>query len=453
MFDETGTLAIDSAVATEPSTPIGDGGTGGTEIEQPTLPVESPVEPTTETTVETPPETPSTEETPAAPSATDYITQPVALPQEIRKLAADKELMANPAVAAAVKVAQSAYDRLNAYTTHFPTVADAKKFSEAFPGGVQDALTAQQRSMQLDESDTAFYSRDAAQHRELASTWAKDDPEAFATLTRSGLEVLAETQPEAYRTLALDVLEQTLGLMQQQALLRSDSEAAQRINQVHQDIFGRKPGEQPRTDPRDAAHKAREASLKQSEERFQSQVAANFANESNKQAGTRISQSIDGVLNIALKTVKITPAARTRMAEEIYDNINKTLLQDKGLDNQLKAIAQAGIRSGQFSPQQQQQWINAIYAKARGLVQSTSQKVITQWTQDFLGMKKADTTRREQASTRTDVTGGGSPEMGLPKLTGKQLLEMSDEEFRNVHPSQLPKDWKKQMQDARFARH
>ena len=451
-LDDLATMTADPTTVAEPSSPIGDGGGGGTATEQPTLPVESPVEPTTETPTETPTEPPPTGDAPLEPSVTDLITKPVALPQEIRRLAADKELMANPAVAAAVKAAQSAYDRLNAYTTHFPTVADAKKFTEAFPGGVTDALSAQQRAIQMDESDNAFYSRDAVQHRALASTWAKDDPEAFAVLSRAGLEVLAETQPDAYRTLALDVLEQTLGNMQQAAFQRNDQEAAMRINQVHQDIFGRKPGEQPRTDPRDAQHKQRETQLREQEQRFQSQVASNFANESNKQAGTRISQSIDGVLKSALATVKITPQARNRIAEEIYSNINQTLLQDKGLDNQLKSIAQAGIRSGQFTPQQQQQWINAIYAKARGLVQSTAQKVIDQWTQDFLGMKKADTTRREQAATRTDVTGGGSPELGLPKVTGEQLLTMSKEDLNKLHPSQIPKDWKEQMAKARNAR-
>src|SRR5260221_2779536 len=135
-LDDLATMTADPTTVAEPSAPIGDGGGGGTATEQPTLPVESPVEPTTETPTETPTEPPPTGDAPLEPSVTDLITKPVALPQEIRRLAADKELMANPAVAAAVKAAQSAYDRLNAYTTHFPTVADAKKFTEAFPGGV-----------------------------------------------------------------------------------------------------------------------------------------------------------------------------------------------------------------------------------------------------------------------------------------------------------------------------
>lgn len=453
-LEEAGVLAPDSTGAEVSSPATGDGGYGGTDAgaspagdgggAQPIESTQATEQPTDATTAEG--------QQPTDTTLPEYVGQaPVALPDAIRKLQADKDLGAHPLVSEALKQVQSAYDRLNAYTLHLPTVADAKKFAESFPGGLQDAIQAQQRAQQLDESDGVFYSRDPAQHRELASTWAKDDPEAFGVLTRSGLEVYAETNPEGYQALGNEILEQTLGNMLATAYQTGNQEAAARISQVHQDIFGRKPGEQSRQDPRDAKHQQREQAQTQKEQQFQQRVAKSFADTSNSQAGTKISTAIDGVLKTALNGVKITPQARQRIAKEVYDEINTRLLGDRALDNQLKAIIQAGSRSGNFSPQQQQQWINAIYAKGRNLVQTVATEKVNEWTVNFLGVKKADTTKREQAGARTDVTGGGSPNLGMTPLTGDKILNMTDEDFRNykgpIHP-----EWRKQMQEARFGR-
>lgn len=444
-LDDVATLAADSTAAADVSAPAGDGGSGA-DVSVPSTTGDSGAAAAVERT--------NTQATPEVQTTTEIPewqpTQPVALPDAIRKLQADKELLQNPIISEALKQVQSAYDRLNAYTLHLPTVADAKKFSEAFPGGLQDAIQAQARAQQMDQSDSVFYSRDPAQHRELASTWAKDDPEAFSVLAKSGLEVLAETNPEAYQAIGQEVLEQTLANMQAAAYRTGNTDAAQRIAQVHEDIFGRKPGEAPRVDPRDSKLSAREKAQEQKEQQFRQSVAASFATQSNTQAGVRVKSTIESIVKTALNGVKVTDAARSRIQKDIYDDVNAQLLRDGGLDNQLKSIAQAGMRAGTFSPQQQQQWINAVYAKARGLIQASAQRIISEWTKDFLGMKGADLSKREQAASRTDVTGGGSPNLGMTLLTGDKILQMTDEEFRNyrgpIHP-----DWKKQMETARFA--
>lgn len=454
-LEEGAALALDSTGADTASAAVGDNGAGAGDTGASTAGdsgAATSVENKQDVSLESSATADGTQAQQTDTAISEYVGQvPVALPDAIRKLQADKDLSAHPLVSEALKQVQSAYDRLNAYTLHLPTVADAKKFAESFPGGLNDAIQAQQRAQQLDESDSVFYSRDPAQHRELASTWAKDDPEAFRVLQRAGLEVYAETNPEGYQALGNEILEQTLGNMLETAYKTGNQEAAARISQVHQDIFGRKPGEQPRQDPRDAKYQQREQAQTQREQQFQQNVAKNFADTSNTQAGTKISTAIDSVLKTALNGVKITPQAKQRIAKEAYDEINTRLLQDRALDNQLKAIVQAGSRARQFSPQQQQQWVNAIYAKGRNLVQTVVSEKVNEWTVNFLGVKKADTTKREQAGSRTDVTGGGSPNLGMTPLTGDKILNMSDEDFRNykgpIHP-----EWRKQMQDARFAR-
>lgn len=452
-LDDVAVLAPDSTGADVASGAAGDGGAGVADTSiatagdsGATTSIESTQDVTTgtEATAEG-----STTQQPV--TDTSWQGQPVSLPDAIRKLQADQALSANPLVSDALKQVQSAFDRLNAYTTHLPTVADAKKFTEAFPGGIQDALTAQQRAQRMDESDNIFYSRDPQQHRSLAETWAKDDPDAFAVLSKSGLEVLAESNPQAYQSIGQEILEQTLVGMLTTAYRTGNTEAAQRINQVHQDIFGRKPGEQPRTDPRDQKFQQREQQISQREQNFLNSVALNFANGNNAQAGQRISSSIDSTLKTALNGVKITDAARQRIAKECYDEINQKLLIDKALDNQLNSIRTSGLRSGRFTPQQQEQWVNAVYSKGRNLVQQVVADKVNEWTTNFLGLKKADTNKREQAGQRTDITGSGSPNLSMKPLTGDKIAAMSDEDFRN-YKGPIDPNWRKQYQDARFAR-
>ena len=435
-----------SALATEISPGAGDGTGGGSAPAPEALPVESPeAQPTEAQPTEQPLEQP-------VPEQPLLDGQPSPLPNEIRALMGNAELMANPLVAGAVKNLQSAYDRLNAYASHFPTVGDAKKFTEAFPGGVPDALAAQEKAQKLDNSDAVFYSRDPQQHRELATGWQQDDPQAYASLIRSGMEVLHDADPEQFRAIGLDMLEQTLANMQQAAYQRNDQEAAQRLSKVHEDIFGRKPGEQPRTDPRDTQFKQRERQQQEREQGFLNQVAVNFMETSNDTVGAKFKTTIETAVAGLLKGIKVTDGQKSRLVADIYGDINTKLRADTALQNQISAIVAAGKRAGKFTPQDQQKYVNAIYAKAQSLLRSSGPQFINDWTATFLNVKRADTAKREAAGTRTDVTGGGSPNFGTKPLTGAQLLDMSQEELNKVPSQLIPSNWRQLMKDERLRR-
>jgi hypothetical protein len=447
MLDDAMMTAADSAVATEPTESIGDDSSVGTVTETTAVGDESPETQVTETQETT--ETTSTEETSAPP--TDA-TQPVVFPDAVRKLQANKELMANPLVAEAFKAMQSAYGRLNDYTLHFPTVADAKKFAEAFPGGLNDALSDKQEADKARASDDAFYSRDRKQIYELASTWQQDDPEAYRVLLHEGLMNLMDRDPEGFREVALELLEGSLGQMQQAAFQRNDQESAGRISQVHQDIFGRKPGESARVDPRDRQFKEREAAFQRQQAEFTGRVAASFMETSNDIAADKVSVAVRATVNQVLKNSKVTSEQKDKLASEIYDDINLKLRADKSLQSQIQSIVGSGKRTGKFSKEDQDRYSNAIYAKAQSILRSTGPQFISNWTKTFLNMKQADTNRRVAAGNRTDLTGGGSPNFGSSMLTGAQLLDMTDKQLMEVPRQLIPKNATELMREERARR-
>jgi hypothetical protein len=407
-----------ASVADEPSSPS-IGGDGGAEPSPETLPAEpssEPVEPPAEPTAEPTPE-------PSQPEAP--LTTPTgALPNEFRSLFKH----ADPAVAALGPKVQSMWDRLQAYTTHFPTVADAKQFSETFPGGVADALAASARAAELDETDIAFASNDPAQHRSLAENWIESDPENYSSLITQGLEVLAGKDPQAYQSIGNKVFEATLANYYRTALGQGNQEAAARLAQLHEDVFGRKLGEQPRVDPRAAELDQRRQQLDAKERDITNRASAEFATSANAQVAKQVQSTITANLATALGKLKISEQAKQRIASEIFDDINQKLIGDKGLQTRLQSILQTA-RKGGFSDQARQQWIDALNARAKNLLGASATAIIDRWTKDYLGVVQSSTKKIESAASRRDVGGGGLPNYSMQPLTADQISKMSTKDL------------------------
>ena len=368
------------------------------------------------------------------------------LPNEFRSLFKNPD----PAVAALAPKIQSMWDRLQAYTSHFPTVADAKQFSEAFPGGVKDALMAQAKAAELDEADNAYFSRDPAQHAALAKDWATNDPEAFASLAEQALTALSESNRPAYDKLGGTILEGTLSNLYRTALGVGNKDAADRIAQLHEDVFGRKLGEQPRNDPRAQELTQREQRLKTQEQEHTNRVASDFATNANSQVGKQLQSQILTNLSTALKNLKVSEGAKGRISQEIYDDINQKLIADKGLQNRLQSIAQQGRRAG-FTPQLTQQWVDALSARARALLATSAKTVIDRWTQDYLGVAKATNAKIDNAASRKDVGGGGLPNHGLAPLTAEKMATMTNAEIL-AHQGPIDPNALRQIREGKWAR-
>ena len=384
--------------------------------------------------------------TPAETQVPLEVTPGQSLPQQFRSLFKNPD----PEVAKLAPQIQSMWDRLQAYTTHFPTVADAKEFTSAFPGGVKEAVAAQQRAMELDEVDNAYFSRDPEQHASLARDWSQNDPEAFATMVRASAGVLSQSNPQEYQKVGQEILEGTLHNLYRTALGVGNQEAATRIDQLMKDVFGRGVNEAPKADPRDQQFKQREAEQSKRESEFQNRVAADFATGANQAAGRQLQTQIQSNLATALKNLKVSDGAKGKIAEEIYNDINQKLIADRALQTRLQSIAQAGRRNG-FSDQQRAQWSDAIIARAKALLPTSAKSVIDQWTQDYLGVVKANNDKATSAGQRKDVGGGGPPDQSLTPLTGDKIFHMTDKEFSDykgpIHPQ-----WRAQLNEAKFAR-
>ena len=368
----------------------------------------------------------------AADQTTEIASQPAPLeiqpgqplPQQFRNLAKHPD----PEVAKLAPMVQSMYDRLQAYSSTFPSIADAKEFVQAFPGGVKDAVQAAQRAAELDESDVAFESGDPATHRALAEDWYARNPEATTTLTRQALELVAEKNPAAYQEMGETILEGTLANLYRTALGMGNKDAADRLAQLHQDVFGRRLGEQPRQDPRMLEFQQREQQIRQREADLQNRTAASFATDANAQVGKQLTSQIQANLSTALAKLKVSDGAKSRIANEIYDDINSKLIADKGLQMRLQSIAQAGRRSG-FSDQHRQQWTDAIAARAKALLPSSAKSIIDRWTTDYLGVVKATNSKLTSAASRKDVGGGGLPDHSLAPLSAEQADKMTSAEL------------------------
>jgi hypothetical protein len=320
------------------------------------------------------------------------------------------------------------YDRLQAYSSTFPSIADAKEFVQAFPGGVKDAVTAAQRATELDESDIAFESGDPATHRALAEDWYARNPEATTTLARQTLELIAERNPQAYQQMGETILEGTLANLYRTALGMGNQDAAGRLAQLHQDVFGRKLGEQPRVDPREQQYSQREQQLKQKEAEIQNRTAASFASDANAQVGKQLTTQIQSNLSAALSKLKVTDGAKSRIANEIYDSINSKLIGDKALQMRLQSIAQAGRRAG-FTDQHRQQWTDAIASRAKALLPTVAKTVIDEWTVNYLGAVKSTNAKLDSAASRKDVGGGGLPDHSLAPLSAEKADSMTNAEL------------------------
>ena len=354
----------------------------------------------------------------------------------------------DPEVAKLAPLVQSTLDRLAAYTQHFPTIADAREFATAFPGGVKEAVASAQRALELDEVDNAFYSRDPQQHAELAKSWAGNDPEAFSVMSEAAIGVLAETNPQAYQALGSKVLEGTLQSLYRTALGTGNAEAAGRIDQLMKDVFGRAINEQPRTDPREAQLRARETELTNRAKEMETRTASEFATSSNQQAGQALVGRIQASLNTALGKLNVSDKAKERISQEIYDDINTKLMGDRGLQTKLQQIAQQGRRAG-FTAEHRSQWVNAINQRAAAILGASAKDVIDRWTQDYLGVAGAKRDKVSSAAGRRDVGGGGAPDLSLPKLTGDKMLDMSQQEIM-AYKGPVDPNWKQQMRDAKF---
>lgn len=387
---------------------------------------------------------------------TEQVEQPVeqleAQPQEVlpEGTAPPQWLKAHYADPKVGKEAQRLWDTAQGYRQVFPTVAAAKQVSELVSsvGSVQDLQAAIQSANEKQLTDLAYDSGDPAQIKPLVEDWYNASPQGYVAMTHAGIEHLAQKDPAAYQEIGQKILEDTLTNLQSTAFRVGNKEAADRIEQLAKDIFGRGLNEPKRVDPRDAKYAEKEKSLNAREQKIQNTLVESFVTDSNQAVASDVLSMIDASLKTSLAGVKITDAAKGKIRENIYSDINQNLIKDSNLQTRLQSIGQNGKRRGQYTPEDRQQWRAAINARAKTLLSASAQKIINQWTQDYLGVVKAKTDKIKGAATRTDITGGGSPDMSLDKLTGDKMVNMTNDQIMS-YKGPLHPEWRAQLREAK----
>ena len=291
---------------------------------------------------------------------------------------------------------QQLWEQHQGYREVFPTVAEARAVKELFPGGVEEARQARARSEEVDRIDDAYFSGDPRGQAQLAAYLLETNPRAFQTMLAQAARVLAERDPAAWRALAQQSTEaagKPAGTEGQAAMPvppKSGPSAADdslRAGAAQTEL-------------------ARErAELDRERQEFRAEQYASFQQSANDAVVTQVRQTIEqSVAGVLPATVP--DGARTRIAADIFGEINTALQNDRALTRQVAAL----LRSWQFTDQTKQQVVKLIFTRAKALLPGVAKRVVSDWTSSVLSANRAKLEKQEAAARRVDITGGGATE-------------------------------------------
>lgn len=375
----------------------------------------------------------------AAAAAADNL--PSSLPKELSALLKDPSVA--PKLQAVMPQIQSAFDQLRTIREVFPTTRAVREFSEAFPGGVEEAKAAQSKATILDAADDEFSGSPEAQ-RGLAQEWNTDNPEAFKSMFVQSAAVLRESDPEAYQQITNQVFVDRLaqiGFDEQiegfrQVLASGDVEKLKGLTQwmVNEaDRLGIKwskatgqvdPAQAAISREREAAAADRSAATQERIEIFQNQVGNAVENS--------VKQTIAAAINEPLKASAFSEQGKEAIRADIRSKVDSAIKADKGMQKQIGRILQEGLRTKNMNDARTKV-VALLTQRAKQLIPKTAQGVIAEKTAQFIAQNKDLNTRRDAAGARRDVgTGGAPPAIRTRKLTKDDTAGMTDDDIMNA---------------------
>jgi hypothetical protein len=259
---------------------------------------------------------------------------------------------------------------------------DAKEYREAF-ATPQEARNATALLADLNRMDALFYSRRPEDHAELARSIAELDPGVFASLAQA-MAAQAGKQRAAQRT-------QTTAAA---TAARGPQEAS-------------------------AANAAGFASPAQAEF-FQ---AANAA-------------AVQGVLDAIEKQVeRLLPEgasknSRTRVAGEIYRELDATLSANRQLAQQVRDA----FRSGALDANHQRAIVSLITGRARQALPGVAKRVMNEWTSTIVAANQDRLARQRAAERRVDIAGSSGGGEGRRSMGPRDIdyARLSDADILNL---------------------
>ena len=355
---------------------------------------------------------------------------------------------------------------------------EAQTLKEIFPGGAREAQEVAARANEFAAMDRAYFSGEARTQGELANWLLRDNPAAFRAMLQQGARVLAERDPGAFAEFASAFAELAPGSAEysrafagagrradfipgtepRNAVIPSPAEGGARNPssalvgqgnaQRDSSVVPAAPG-LPRNDTqvpspqrsevdllREQAQRARGsapaewAQLERARGELRAEQYAAFQQSANDAVVEHVRGSIAQTLASVLPA-NVPDAARQRLAEAVFHEINTTLQRDPALAEQVAAVA----RSWRFDAATRQQVVDLIARRARQMVAPVSKRVVGEWTAGLVGAHRARSQRIEQAAARVDLAGGGAPEtvsrralspreVDYTALTDEQILSL-----------------------------
>lgn len=398
-----------------------------------------------------------------------------AVPEWMRPLLTDANGARTPTGA---KI-EALWDQHQAYRELFPTVGEARALRELLPGGAEGAKRLVAEAEEIAAMDQAYYSGDPRAQAQLAANLIADDPRAFQAMLRQSAQVLSRRDPAAYHELASsmvvaalqgELFDRHVELMRQ-ARDRGDANAlarltdqlvewAQRmgVNTAAQRNGGARAagensgGAQPPSAPlgtsvgslQSAQKGLQAAGLRRGRDeltREQAEFArergefaaaqyAAFQQSANDTVVAQVRQAIEQAVARAVPG-SVAGGARQRMAEQVFNDINLTLQNDRGLTRQVAEI----LQPWNFNDATRQQVVSLIFGRAKSLVPGVAKRVIGEWTSSALAAHREKTAKQEAAARRVDIAGGGAPEsIGRKPLDPRRIdySKTSDDEILSM---------------------
>lgn len=366
------------------------------------------------------------------------------MPKELTALLKDPSVA--PKLQAAMPQIQSAFDQLARIREVFPTVRAVHEFAETFPGGLEEAKAAQQKSAMLDEADDQF-GGPPEQQRALAEEWIDDNPEAFKSMFVQSASLLRERDPQGYEQITGQVFHDRMessGFAEQieafRSILAGPKESwAEKLPGYVQwlinkaDELGVKWNRQTgRVDPAVAAAKTeREAATAERSAAFKERLTL-FSGQVGASIHTSINQSVTQLTTSLLKDTAFSDKGKERIRTEIISTMDQAIKADRNIQRTITRITQEGFRTGK-TEDAKKQLVTLLTGRAKQLLPSTAKRVISERTAELIASNSAVNDKRAAAAGRTDVgTGGASPAIRTRKLTTADTASMSDDDIINA---------------------
>src|SRR5579859_332052 len=369
--------------------------------------------------------------------------------------------LANPEVAPLIQAMQTQLAEAAKWREFFPTVADAQAFKAAAPGGIEELKGKLEIAESAQRETADFVSGDPTRQKSAIAALEADNPQAFANGASAYLDVLAEKNPQAFQTAALDMAKRGLQAEGVPELWNQFVQAVQggddaKIGEAFNNFSNwmekaglskaaGAPPDRKATNPELAAAQARIKELETAEQsRVHQETAASFKTwwEPTETAiKTAVRTDIQKRIDEALPK-NVPTAFREDLMGRIIDQVESDILTqmraDSGHQEKLAAVlnGNAWKTKGEDA---RTQYVNLTTGRAMQLLPFAVAKVIEPYTKQVVAAAGAKTEREKAQAARVDVSGGGGapirPAAPLnakdmkgkgegKKLTDEQILDM-----------------------------